>query len=347
MKHPRSSFLSNTLALAAAIFCCTTHAHAQSAPTAPYALGSLPLAVSWPAAPKVTRSVNVSTSADFNKAASVAGTLITITAPISGHGTIAASDIEVHMASGASLGGVTINKSTKRIALYGGHYTGTIEVAMPAQFWPSRVDDPSWTVEDVMIDGVSVKSTSSTAVFLRGHRVALLRSFAYGADYGVYMDTINGAQNSDVIIAGNNIQAEGRQATVRLINALRSVVINNRITDLMLTGSKHCYRVHGVSDQNYAAHNEVVNAGVMIGTMDGDSVGKVWFDSNTMHHVTPDLFNIDRTRVRSLHAHDNMVYTNVWSSMIGGNLPSGWDAANNVVKPYTNPPPPPAGMMLQ
>jgi pectate lyase len=89
----------------------------------------LPFAVSWPAAPKVTRSVNVATSADFNKAASVAGTLITLTAAISGHVTVDASDIEVHMASGASLRGLTISKALKRIALYGGHYTGTIELA--------------------------------------------------------------------------------------------------------------------------------------------------------------------------------------------------------------------------
>jgi hypothetical protein len=251
------------------------------------------------------------------------------------------------MASGASLGGVTLNKAISRIALYGGHYTGTIELSMAAQFWPSRVDNPAWAIQDVMIDGVSVRSTSSTAVFLRGRRVALLRSFAYGADYGVYMDTINGDQNNDVIIAGNNIQAEGRQATVRLISVLRSVVINNRMTDLLLTGSKHDYRIHGVSDQNYAAHNELVNAGVMIGTMSGDNVGHAWFIANTMHHNTPDLFNIDRTNVKVMHARDNSVFSDVWNCLLCGTTPSAWDVANNVVKPYTSPPPPPSGMMLQ
>jgi hypothetical protein len=303
--------------------------------------------VSWPAAPKVTRSVNVSTQKDFNKQAAVAGTLITVTAAISGRVTIGASDIEVHMASGASLGGLTIVKALKRIALYGGRYTGTIELSQASQFYPSRIDNPAWAIEDVMIDGVSVKSTSGTALFLRGHRVAVLRSFAYAADYAIYADTIRGDQNANVIVAGNNLQAEGRQATVRLISVRNSVTVDNRITDLMLTGSKHDYRVHGVSDQVYAARNELINGGVMVGTMSGDSVGHIWFDTNTMHHKTADLFNISTSTVSALHAHDNSVFSNVWSCMYCGRGHTGWDVANNVVKPYTNPPAAPQGMLLQ
>jgi hypothetical protein len=198
-----------------------------------------------------------------------------------------------------------------------------------------------------MIDGISVKSTSSSALLVRGHRVAVLRSFAYGADYAIYSDAITNDQGSNIIIAGNNLQAEGRQATLRLISVRNAVTVNNRITDLMLTGTKHDYRVHGTSDQVYAAHNELVNGGVMMGTMSGDSVGHVWFDANTMHHKTADLFNISTSTVSALHAHDNAVYSDVWTCMVCGKSPSGWDVANNVVKPYTNPPPPPTGMLLQ
>jgi hypothetical protein len=343
MNHCCRSFLALALSLAASIY-CNTHASAQ---TAPYALGSLPFGVSWPAAPKITRSVDVSTQADFNKAASVAGTLITVKTAISGRASITASDIEVHMASGASLGGLTISKALKRIALYGGHYTGTIELSQASQFYPSRVDNPAWAIEDVMIDGISVRSASTTALLLRGHRVALLRSFAYGADYAVYSDTVKNDQVSDIIIAGNNLQAEGRQATVRLINVRNSVTVDNRITDLLLTGSKHDYRVHGISDQVFAARNELVNGGVMIGTMSGDDVGHIWFDSNTLHHKTADMFNVNTTVVHVLHAHDNLAYSDVWSCFYCGRAPSGWDVANNVDKPYTDPPPAPAGMLLQ
>jgi hypothetical protein len=335
--------LVTTISLAATLFAGAP----ASAQTPPYDLGPLPagFTVQWPTLPRVTRSVNVSTLADFNRAASVAGTLITITAMISGSGTINASDIEVHMAAGASLGGLYINKNIKRIALYGGSYTNTIEFALASQFWPPpRVDNPAWVIEDVMMDGINVRSATNTALFIRGHRVALLRSFAYAADYAVYVDTINQDQTSNLIIAANNLQAEGRQATQRMWNVRNSVTVDNRLTDLLLTGSKHNYRVHGVSDQVFAARNELVNAGVMLATIDGDDVGHLWFNNNTFHHNTADLFNPDRTRLHVLQARNNVAYTNVWSCFYCLGPLAGWDLANNVIKPYQPPPPPPPGM---
>ena len=165
---------------------------------------------------------------------------------ISGQGNVNASDIEVRMQDGASIGGVLIDRSVHRVALIGGHYTGTVEMSMPSVFWPSRVDNPAWVVTDVMIDGVSVRSTNNTAFFLRGHRVALVHSFGHGADYGPDSDTTRD-QSTDVIIAGNQLEAEGRQATLRLINVRNAVAVENRLTDLMLTGEKHNFRVHGTS----------------------------------------------------------------------------------------------------
>lgn len=325
-----------TLLVTAALCAATATASAQSVP---YDLGTLPsgLSVQWPTAPNITRSVDVRTLSEFNQAAAVAGTLITIKTAISGRGTLNASDIEIQMDDGASLGGLFINRSMKRISLNGGQYTGTIEMALPSTFWPSRVDNPAWAIEDVMIDGIEVRAPD-TAIFLRGHRVAVLRSFAHAGEYSVFSDTASNDSNTDVIIAGNDFESEGKQATVRLIGVRNSVTVDNRLTDLLLTGEKHNYRVHGVSDQVYAARNELVNAGTMLGTMGGDDIGHLWFDDNTFHHKTPDLFNPDTSKIHVLHAHNNVAYTDVWSCFYCRSTPSAWDLGNNAVHPYQPPP---------
>src|SRR5882672_7794104 len=123
MNQSRFSPRITSLLLAAVVCGVTAHASAGAAQLVPYALGKLPdgFTVHWPTAPKITRSVDVSTSADFNKAAAVDGTMITVKAAIAGHVAINASDIEVRMDDSASLGGLTINRSVKRVALLGGH----------------------------------------------------------------------------------------------------------------------------------------------------------------------------------------------------------------------------------
>lgn len=347
MIHTRKA-IHFTFTLVAVALCSIAPASAQTPPPPPYPLGQLPMgmSVTWPTAPRITRSVDVRTLADFNTAASVAGTLITVAAPISGQGTISASDIEVHIADGSSLGGVFINKSTKRIALIGGTYTGMIEVALPSIFWPSRVDNPAWVVEDVMINGIHLRSTTN-ALYLRGHRVALVRSFAYSVDYTVWSDTITNDQTSDLIVAGNNLQSEGRQATVRVWNVRNAVFVENRMTDTLVSGSKHNFRVHGTSDQVFAARNELVNAGAMFGGFSDDNVGRLYFNSNTFHHKTPDLFNPSQATVHILRARDNVAYTDVWTCFYCLRPPWMWSLVNNVVHPYTDPPPPPAGMPVQ
>jgi hypothetical protein len=322
---------------AALVTTCGVSVQAQ-AQMVPYALGKLPagFTIHWPNPPKITRSVDVKTIGDFNKAAATPGTLITVKGHVAGSGNISASDIEVHMDDGASLDGLTIARAVKRIALVGGTYNGTIEMSIASQFYPTRADNPAWIIEDMMIDGVHARSTSGTALFVRGTRVAVLNSFLHGADYGIWGDSIN--QNLDVIVANNQIEAEGRQATVRFVSVNHLVAVDNRFTDLLQTGEKHNFRIHGTSDNVFAARNELVNSGTMIATMPDDSVGHVWFENNTFHHKTPDLFNMDRTQLHVLDAHNNVAYTNVWSCFYCGSAPSGWSVGGNTIKPYTNPP---------
>jgi hypothetical protein len=305
-----------------------------------YPLGTLPvgLTVTWPAAPVIKRETVVRSLSAFDKAAATPNTRIKVDAVLDGEGTITASDIEVQMTANGSLGGLRIERSVHRVALIGGEYTDTIELVLPTSFWPSEVSDPTWMVEDVLIDGVNVDS-DTTAFFLRGRRVAVLRSYAHAHDYAIYSDTARGMQNENMIIADNDLESDGNQATVRLISGRTSVTVDNRITSLMSAGgAKHNYRVHGKTGQAYAARNVLVNAGVMLSTMDGDKADKIWFDKNTFHHQTPDLFNPSTTTIGTLHAHDNTAYTNVWSCFYCSKPLSTWDFGNNVVKPYKAPP---------
>lgn len=336
MTSPRSTVL--TLALIAACGClAASHVAAQ---TAPYNLGALPdgFVAHWPTPPTITRQVQVTTSSAFNQAAAVAGTRVVVAAVITSGARITASDVEVIMNPGASLGSLTIDHATKRIALRGGTYTGQIETAVAASWTPNEVDNPAWIVEDVMIDGVTVRSTSST-LMLRGHRIAVLRCTGHAAEYSLYSDMINGQQNTDFVIAGNRFESEGVQATMRLIHARNAIVVDNRLTDLLQTGSKHNFRIHGTSSGVYAARNMLVNAGMMLGTMSSDALNDIWIRSNVLFHNTPDLFNPDRTRIHGLHATYNTAYTDVWSCFYCGPVPADWQIGQNVVHPYRPAPP--------
>jgi hypothetical protein len=315
--------------------------HAVQAQAQPYALGTLPagFAVRWPAAPTISRQVEVRTAAQFNSAAAVAGTRLVVKASIPSAVVINASNIEVRMDPGVSVAGLTIAKALRRIRLQGGSYTGGgINLAYPTNFYPTRVDNPAWVIEDVMIDGVNVRSTATTsALNLRGNRIAVVRSVARGGEYGVYTGTIPSLQSNDLILAGNVLQSEGDQATVRLVGVRHSVTVDNRIENLMLTGSKHAYRVHAISDQVIAARNLLVNGGTMFGTMAGDDIGEMWFEDNVIHHRTDDLFHPDTTRVFMLHAIYNSAYS-ARTCFMCVSKPASWQMHDNGLFPYTAPP---------
>ena len=237
------------------------------------------------------------------------------------------------MDDGASVGNITIPMKRSRIRLLGGTY-GAISLQPAIQFYPTQVENIEWQIQDVTIDGVSIPNASVSGLMIRGDRVAVLRSYVHAVEYSLYSDSIKNGQNSDIIVAGNNFVSEGSQATLRLISVHNAVVVDNHLTDLELMGHKHNYRIHGTSDHAFASRNILVGSGVMLGTIDGDSLDQIYFDSNTLYHDTPDLFNVSRTQVTNLHAHDNVAYTDVWSTFIGSKNPAGWDVANNVCHPY-------------
>jgi hypothetical protein len=237
------------------------------------------------------------------------------------------------MKDGVELDRVVIEHGAKRVALNGGRY-GSILLALPAEFAPAERSRPDWQVEDVIIDGVSVRATG-IAFELYGKRIAVVRSKAYAGTYSIWSGPVLGLGNEDILIAGNDFHSAGPEATVRLVSATRSVTIDNRLRNSF----KHNYRVHGASSLAYAARNTLINTGMMCGTMDADHIDKLWFDDNTFFQEAPDLFNLDTGRIQFVHAEGNTAYDDHHRCFWCEPVPSGWRIEHNQVLPYRKPPP--------
>jgi hypothetical protein len=300
-------------------------------------LGELPpelAQLAWPEAPHITREVTVGSAAEFASAASVAGTRIHVRGATGGDVSIRVNDIEILADSATSLGRITIERSVSRVRVVGGRWTSG-RVAIPASFSSGAEYRPEWMAQDLAFEQVTVTSSDDSAFMIRGKRIAIVRSNITAHVYGVWCGDTAHFASEDIILHDNVIRSAGPEATVRFVSVLRSATIGNRLTN----GGKHNYRIHGTSDLNYAADNLLVNTGVMFGTMPGDSLGIVWFDDNIFHHDVPDLFNPEESAIRSLRAHRNLAYTNVWTQFYAGSPPSGWDVADNVIQPYQPAPP--------
>lgn len=299
------------------------------------ALGPLPTAMAglrWPDQPRITREVTVTTAADLAREAGVSGTRIHVNGAVGGGVSINTNDIEIIADSRTSLGQLSVGRSVSRVRVSGGTWTG-ISTAIPAVFYPSVEYRPEWMASDVTIEGVTVRSSNS-AFEIRGRRIAIARSRASAVNYSVWCGDTASFASEDIILHDNVFESDGPQATVRLVQVLRSATISN----VLVNGAKHNYRVHGTSDLNYAADNLLVNTGTMLGTMPGDDLGRIWFDDNVFHHTAPDLFN-PGSDIDALHATGNTAYTNVWSCFYCRGVSPGWTVSSNTIAPYTPPPP--------
>ena len=304
--------------------------------TSHYDLGNVPFEISWPMEPTLTDEVEVMSAAEFSMAAGTPGTRVVVTAPIPTAGPgelrIAASDIEVTMEDGASLGVVTIQREVARVALLGGRYQ---EIFM-TDGWDGSASmvRPEWIVEDVLIDGVYIDTENGTGVQARGNRIAIVNSTVYAGQYDFYCGNSRGEQSHDIIIAGNRFSSDpGIEATVRLVHVVRSVTMDNELHNVI----KHSYRVHGISDLVYASGNTLIETGLMIGTMPGDEVGDVWFMDNTFYHAQNSLFQ--HGELGGLVATGNVAYTEVPCFVcVGPPADPSWTTEPNELLPYQDPP---------
>lgn len=303
-------------------------------PTGVETLGPLPAAMAglrWPEQPRITREVTVTSAGQASAEASVAGTRIFIEGARGGDVSVSANDVEIIADDATRLGRLGLGRGVSRVRIEGGTWSA-IHLALPAQYYPSVEHRPEWMVSDVTIEGVHVIAPDM-AFEIRGRRIAILRSRADAVRYSVWCGDTGPMQSEDVILHENVFVSSGPEATVRLVQVLRSATIDNTLSN---TG-KHNYRIHGTSDLNYAAQNLLVGTGVMLGRMPGDDLGRTWFDDNVFHHSAPDLFNPERT-IGALHATGNVAHTNVWDCFYCGSVQPGWTVGENEIRPYTPPP---------
>jgi hypothetical protein len=293
-------------------------------PRAEYALGVLPpplRRVRWPAPPRVRREVELRGAAitQSNVRVRVRGDVPRLE--------VRADDVDLVLDP-------VVARGQRRLRVTGGRF-GFIELPVPAQHHPPpAVWRRDWLVEDVTFDGVEVEASDS-GFFLRGRRIALLRSRVRAERYSVWCGDTQDFHSEDLVLAGNRFESAGPEATVRLVNVRRAVVVDN----VLVNSIKHDFRVHGDSDRVVFARNRLLNTGIMIGSMDGDRIGTVWILDNTLHHNVPSLFEAEPQRVRQLVVRGNQVFSDVWRCFVCNRAPEGWDIAEHVVAPYRAPEP--------
>lgn len=281
----------------------------------------------WPEAPRITREVVARSAAELASAVRVAGTRVRVLGAVGGSVGVPSSDVEILSDDATSLGTLSVARGVSRVRVVGGAWT-SIQTAIPAQFGSSVQYRDEWMVQDVLIEGVRVRS-GDTAFAIRGRRIAIVRSQAWAERYSVWCGDVGPLRSEDIILHQNDLRSAGPEPTVRLVQLLRSATVDNRLSNTF----KHNYRVHGTSDLNYAGRNLLVGTGTMLGRMPGDDLGRVWFDDNVLHHDAPDLFNPEAS-IDALHATGNIAYTNVWSCFFCGGAASAWTIRDNVIRPY-------------
>jgi hypothetical protein len=303
----------------------------------PIPVGTLPegLALRFPAPPHTTREVIVNDPALAGEPFRESGVRISVSVNVD-QLTLAASDIAVEVRAGVRVGTLFVAREVERIHVRGGTF-GRIELQVPGRFAPPPEEwRADWLIQDVLIESVEVNAERDESAFLlRGKRIAIVDSRARAGNYAVWVGDTASFQSEDVIVARNNFEVSGAESTVRLVNVLRSAVVDNRLEN----PQKHNYRVHGNSDLAFAARNTLVHGGVMLASMPDDRVGTVWFNDNTIHNTLESLLVVERARLVRFAARGNRIYSNIWTCFFCDEAPAGWDvpAEENAIEPYRDP----------
>jgi hypothetical protein len=291
------------------------------------------LDIHWPKPPRVEDEVEVRSTREFNAAARRSRVRIRVRGNLEDPVTVQGSDLEIVADDGVRVKRLTIGRGQKRLVVRGGEW-GWIELQVPAQFYPQPpVYKREWLVEDLLVQDVRVRA-EDTAFLLRGKRIAIVNSDVEATRYCVWAGDTVEFPSEDIILAGNRFRSAGPEATVRLVDVLRTVTVDN----VMRNEMKHNYRVHGVSDLTFAARNKLIGTGVMIGTQPPDDVERSWFIDNVMWTWSPGVMNVDKRHVARMFAKKNVVYTNSWDEFYIAEPLASWEFDDNVRHPFQDPP---------
>jgi hypothetical protein len=299
-------------------------------------LGPLPSAfqIHWPEPPLIEHEEVATSAAEFasrlrpRTRMHVRGTLSTVT--------LSVSDVELVMSAEARIKRLNIAPGVHRIKVIGGSF-GEIEVGIPAT--------ENDFATDLYFDRVHVAPDSDQyglAFALRAKRAAVVHCNVQAFVYSVWVGGTAPMQSTDLIFLGNEFNSTtGNEATFRMHDALRTVVVENRFTNgtASMINSKHNYRIHGISGQNFAARNVLIHSGVMIGEGGGDPMEEIngyWFLENTFYQLRPSLYQMGANSVRNAVIKNNRVYNGSPMTCLVCNwpLPSSWTAIGNRLLPY-------------
>lgn len=294
-------------------------------------LGQIPFSINKPAKPVTTRAVEVLNAAQLLPELSKSGSKITIKGSIDQDIVINGNDMELIVLPGITLRKLSFGDGKKRIRVEGGSYI-SVQFASPISFWPTVSQHPENMNEDITLDSIKVTG-APIALSIKGKRIHVLNSDIEALNYSVWVGDTQDIRNQDLFFSKNKFHSTtGAEATFRAYTTDRLVLIDSRLQNGMTQGGKHNYRLHGVLNYAYAARNVLVNSGVMLGTMAGDTLDHIWFNDNVVYHNTPDLFNIGN--VLTMEAKGNKAYTNAWNCFYCQTPKTTWDFSNNLRLPY-------------
>lgn len=321
-----------------------------AAPTTPsvvqtpsrFDLGALPqeLTARWPTLPRTTRTVVATDDAALRAALAQPQTHVRFVGRAEQPLTLEAADIDLELAPEASLGVVRVERGNHRVRIRGGRVQ-RIVLAEPAVHWPQLQVDPSWFVEDVTIDGVTITHPEG-GIEVRGRRVAVLRCRTNVREYSIWSGgAYGGSRSEDLIIAGNHFFSAGPEATVRVHDATSVIVVGNTLVNgtAQLEMSKHNLRFHGRIDQAYAARNTLVYSGIMAAIDDTpDDLERLWIVDNTFYQLRPSLLDLMPRYLEVLTLTGNTVHSSRHTCLYCGARRDGWVVADNTMSPYEAPP---------
>jgi len=208
-------------------------------------LRTVPFAYSWPAPPVITRTVSVTTAAQFNAEAAIDGTLINITASFAGTKNVLGSDIDIVVANNTidltgDMAFGNQNTLVERVRWTGGNLFGTFRAV---------------NTNDILFNDFYAESNGTLTVDLSQ---AAGRGFNRIAFINTTLRVINGSSASDWAIF---MQQSAGSTDLIMANAkLFSTGQNNRfqsVTNLILVDS--VFNPDGASANGMRVHYESTN----------------------------------------------------------------------------------------
>lgn len=291
-------------------------------------------AIVWPAAPRIEREVDAINREQLEAAIAVPGTRVRAFGDHDGILVLGVSDVAIELASGARIERLLIAQGVHRVSISGGE-VGSIELAPPIRFGDRepRVIDDLW-VRDVRIESVRI-TASDSALVVRGHRIAIVNVDVVAERYCVWVGDTMGVPSEDIRIASSRLASAGPEATVRMHDVVRAIVVDSRLSNTL----KHNVRLHGRSDMVFIGRNVLVGTGAMMANQAGDQLERIWFVGNTVHQRREGTLVVAAEQLTVLTAMENVVYTDAFSEFEHGypDAPPRWRVERNRIAPFVEP----------